>query len=86
MRERHSTKNNQRRIEIAIEDVAWIKGDNKHKGKWNISIVEELYREKDNIIRAVILPSKNTIIERPIQFLYPLELNCDTFMRQKLVH
>ena len=86
MHERHSTKNNQRRIEIAIEDVARIKGDNKHKGKWNISIVEELYREKDNIIRAVILPSKNTIIERPIQFLYPLELNCDTFMRQKPVH
>ena len=58
-----------RHIEIAIEDVAWIKGDNKHKGKWNISIVEELYREKDNIIRAVILPSKNTTIEKPIQFL-----------------
>ena len=62
-------------MEIATEDVAWIKVDNKNKGKWNISIIEELYREKDNIMRAVILPPRNTIIEQPIQFLYPLELN-----------
>ena len=27
-----------------------------------------------------------TYIERPIQFLYPLELSCDTWKRQKRVH
>ena len=72
-------KNNQRRMEMAIHDVVLIKGDEKHRGKWTISIVEELFEGKDNIIRAVKLWSKNAYIEQPIQFLYPLELSCDTW-------
>ena len=70
-------------MKIAIRDVVLIKGDNKHRGKWNIGIVGELYKEKDNIIRAVKLRSKKTYTEQLIQFLYPLELSCDTWKRQK---
>ena len=73
-------------MEIATGDVALIKGDNKHRGKWNIGIVEELYEGKDNVIRAVKFCSRKTYIERPIQFLYPLELSCDTWKRQKTVY
>ena len=79
-------KYNQRHMEIAIGDVVLIKGDEKHRGKWNIGIVEELYEGKDNVIRAVKLRSRKTHIERPVQFLYPLELSCDTWKRQKTVH
>ena len=86
LRERHNIKNNQRRMEIAIGDIVLMKGDDKHRGKWNIGIVEELYEGKDNVIRAVKLRSRKTYIERPIQFLYPLELSCDTWKRQKTVH
>ena len=50
-------------------------GKDKHRGKWNIGIVEELYQGKDNIIRAVMFQLKNTYIERPVQFLYPHELS-----------
>ena len=63
-----------------------IKGDEKCGGKWNIGVVEELYEGKDNVIRAAKLRSRKTYIERPIQFLYPLELSCDTWKRQKTVH
>ena len=86
LRERHNMKNNQRHMEIATGDVALIKGDNKHRGKWNIGIVEELCEGKDNVIRAVKFCSRKTYIERPIQFLYPRELSCDTWKRQKMVH
>ena len=79
-------KNNQRHIEIAIGDVVLTKGDGKHRGKWNIGIVEELYEGKDNMIGAVKLRSRKTYTERSIQFLYPLELNCDTWKRHKTVH
>ena len=48
-------KNNQKHMEIAIRDVVLMKGDDKHRGKWNIGIIGELYKEKDNIIRAVKL-------------------------------
>ena len=71
-------KSNERLMEIVIGDVVLIKGDDKHRGKWNIGIVEELYKGKDNVIRAVKLRSRKTYIERPIQSLYPLELSCDT--------
>ena len=73
-------------MEIATGDVVLIKGDDKHRSKRNIGIVEELYKGKDNVIRAVKLRSRKTYIERPIQFLYPLELSCDTWKRQKTVH
>ena len=86
LRERHNMKNNQRQMEIATGDVALIKGDNKHRGKWNIGIVEELYEGKNNVIRAVKFCSRKTYIERSIQFLYPLELSCDTWKRQKTVY
>ena len=71
-------KSNERLMEIVIGDVVLIKGDDKHRGKWNIGIVEELCKGKDSVIRAVKLRSRKTYIERPIQFLYPLELSCDT--------
>ena len=79
-------KNNQRHMEIAIGDVILMKGDDKHRGKWNIGIVEELYEGKDNIIKAVKLRSKKMYIERSIQFLYSLELSCNTWKRQKTAH
>ena len=70
-------------MEIATGDVVLIKGDDKHRSNRNIGIVEELCKGKDNVIRAVKRRSRKTYIERPIQFLYPLELSCDTWKRQK---
>ena len=72
-------------MEIANGDAVLKKGNDKHRGKWNVGIVEELYEGKDNVIRTVKLRSKKTYIKRPFQFLYPLELSCDTW-RQKTVH
>ena len=79
-------KNNQRHMETAAGGVVLIEKYDKHKSKWNVSIVGELYEVKDNTVRAVKLLSKKTYIERPIQFFYPLELSCDTQKRQKTVH
>ena len=56
-------------MEIAMGNVVLIKGTDTHRGKWNIGIVEKLYEEKDNVIRAVKLRSRKTYIERPIQRL-----------------
>ena len=70
-------------MKIAIGDVALIKENNKHRSKWNIGIVEELYEGKDNVIRDVKLRPRKTYIKRPIQFLYLLELSCDTWKMQQ---
>ena len=50
-------------MEIAVGNIVLIKGDNKLSSKRNIGIVEELYEEKDNIIRAVKIQSQKTYIE-----------------------
>ena len=62
VRGRHNMKSNQRHIEIATGDVVLIKGDNKHRDKWNIGIVEKLYEGKDNVIRAIKFRSRKTYI------------------------
>ena len=40
-------------------------------------MVDKLYRGKDGVIRAVGLRTSKSYIERPIQYLYLLELHCD---------
>ena len=53
-------KKTQRHIEIATGDVILIKREDKHRGKWNIYIIEELFEGKNNVIRAVKLSSRKT--------------------------
>ena len=86
LRESYNMKNNQRHTEIATEDDVLIKADNKHRRKWNFGIIEELYKGKDNVIRAVKFHSRKTYVKRPIQFLHFLEISYDTWKRQKMVH
>ena len=43
-------------------------------------------KRRITVIRTAKLRSRKPYIERPIQFLYRLELSCDTWQRQKTVH
>ena len=61
-------------MQVSLGDIALIKGDGKHRGKWNVGIVD---RGKDGVIRAVGLRTSKSYIERQIQYLHPLELHCD---------
>ena len=54
-----------------------IKGEEKNRGYWKIGIVNHLYIGKDNIIRSDQLGTRKTLIDRPIQLLYSLELHCE---------
>ena len=65
-------------MKININDVVMIKGDEKNRGKWKIGIIENIFMGKDNIIRSVRIRTGKSIIERPIQLLYPMELRCDS--------
>ncbi|XP_044169521.1 uncharacterized protein LOC122953641 [Acropora millepora] len=49
----------------------------KNRGQWPLGNVEQLYGGRDGVIRAVKLRTSKSILERPIQHLYPLELSCD---------
>ena len=64
-------------VKIDIGDVVMIKGGDKRKGKWKIGLVKELNRGKDQEIRSAQVKRAKRYLERPIQLLYPLELNCN---------
>ena len=62
---------------MKIGDVVIIHSEEKNRGQWPLRIVEQLYGGRDGVIRAVKLRTGKSILERPIQHLYPLELSCD---------
>ena len=54
-----------------------MKTDSKNRGTWPLAIVNEVYPGNDGVIRAVQLKTAKSMLERPVQHLYPLELECD---------
>ena len=59
------------------EDVIPIKGKERNRSKWKIGVVERLIQGQDGVIRGAQLKAGKTLMERPLQLLYPLELSCD---------
>ena len=54
-----------------------IQSDERNRGKWPLGVVEELYKGRDGVVRAVKLRAGKTFLERAVNQLYPLELSCD---------
>ena len=77
LRERHNLKYGKNSKKPKIGDVVIIKGDEKNRGKWKLGIITFTYPGNDGIIRAVELRTKSGNLQRPVQFLYPLELSVD---------
>ena len=40
-------------MQISLGDIVLIKGDEKHRGEWDIGMIDKLYKGKDGVIRAV---------------------------------
>ena len=59
------------------EDVIPIKGKERNRSKWKIGVVERLIQGQDGVIRGAQLKAGKTLMKRPLQLLYPLELTCD---------
>jgi hypothetical protein len=65
-------------------DVVIVLSDNKNRGVWPLAVVEETFPGKDGVVRAVRLKTKNGVLERPVQYLYPMELSCDVFSKKPM--
>ena len=62
-------------------DVVIVKSDNKNRGIRPLAIVREIYPGRNGDTRAVQLKTVNGVLERPVQYLYPLELTCNIIPR-----
>ena len=65
-------------VKININDVVMIKGDKVNWGKWKIGIIKNVFKGKDNTKRSFRIYTGKSVVERPIQLLYPMELHCDS--------
>ena len=77
LRERHNLKHPKKEHTLKQGDVVIIKGDERNRNKWKLGVVVQMIKGRDGVIRAVKLRAGKSFLERPIQFLYPLELSCD---------
>ena len=84
LRERHNLKHSEKPNILSVGDVMLIKGDHKNRAKWNIGIVSELITGRDGVIRGAKLRAGNNYLERAVQHLYPMELQCDIEKKDKL--
>ena len=63
-------------VETDVGTVVLMKGEDKTRGKWKIGIVE-LYRGNNQETWKVQIKIGKGCLERPVQFLYSLELHCN---------
>ena len=54
-----------------------IKSDEKNRAQWKLGVVIDLITGRDGVVRGAKLGTPKSVIERPVQHLYPLELTCD---------
>eukprot|EP00794_Sanderia_malayensis_P013528 gene13528-biopygen10795 len=77
LRERHNALCSGTETQLREGDVVLVKGEEKNRANWKIGIVDKLIQGRDNVVRAVKLRAGKSFIDRPVQFLYPLELKCN---------
>ena len=77
LRERHNLTHKVTTFQPKIGDVVIVKTETKNRGTWPLATVKQVYPGKDGVIRAVQLKAAHSVLDRPIQHLYPLELSCD---------
>lgn len=77
LRERHRLKHKGDMTYPSKGEVVIIKSEEKNRAQGKLGIVEDVITGRDGGIRGAKLKSGKSHLERPIQHLYPLELNCD---------
>ena len=62
-----------------------IQSDERSRGKWPLGVVEELYKSRDGIVRAVKLRAGKALLVRVVNHSYLLELLFDGSVEEALV-
>ena len=73
LRERQKIQHKSKAVKIDAGDGVMVKGESKKRGKWKISIINELFQGKDDQIRCAQVKTPSDYLDRPIQLLYPLD-------------
>ena len=78
LRERHRLKHSDDRgSSLKVGDVVIVKSAARNRNCWPLGIIETLIEDRDQVVRGAKLRVGETVLERAVQHLYPLELSCD---------
>ena len=60
-----------------------VKDEHLPRGLWKLGIVQEIMKGRDGLTRAAVVKvasrdRQHSILKRPIQLLYPLEIRCES--------
>ena len=78
LRERHRLKHSDDRgSSLKVGGVVIVKSAARNRNCWPLGIIETLIVGRDQVVRGAKLRVGETVLERAVQHLYPLELSCD---------
>ena len=77
LHEQHQLKYGNTGNHLAVGDVVIIKAVEHHRNCWPLSIIDKLIVGRDQVICGAKLRVGKSVLEGPVQHLYPLELACD---------
>ena len=83
---RHQSQNDASTA-ISIGDVVIVHEENQPRGKWRVGKILDLIAGADSCIRGAVVEvrskgGKSVKLKRPVQRLYPLEIQCEVPVRQ----
>lgn len=82
LREFHKVKRLDKRPILKKGDVVIVDGEGKKRGTWKTAVVESVIRGNDNEVRGakvrLLVKGKPTLLSRPVQKLYPLEIQAQS--------
>ena len=81
LREFHQTKVSKDPRPVQIGDVVAVYNESKRHGEWRFAVIESIIKGNDNVVKGanirVIAKGKPLRMSRPIQKLYPIEVQTE---------
>ena len=81
LREFHRSKVGRNANTVEKGDLATVYYENKKREEWRMAVVESLIKGKDDVVRGanirVIAKGKPSCMSRPVQKLYPIEVQSE---------
>ena len=77
LREKHQLKHKHGHIHPSRGGVFIIKSEEKNRGLRKLGIIGELKTGQDGVMRGAKLRAGKSMMERPVQLLYPLEISSE---------
>ncbi|GBN98972.1 hypothetical protein AVEN_175343-1 [Araneus ventricosus] len=71
----HHFKSPNAHKELKIDDVVLVEGSSKSKLLWDLGTIQETFQGRDGHIRACLVKTKKGLFRKPVQLIYPLEIN-----------